>query len=245
MTREISPEEGEVNPFARVIERLTRSYERTKADPSALERRAREERAAWFDTLRARCDARGVPRGADLRRWALAPALSGQANAALAAAFARRGDPRDARWAVVVLLGDTGVGKSAAMVRAVARHPREARYVFARDAALALTDRPRAFDQERAAAELAAELADVDLLAVDELGTEPAALSAELLHLVAARCTEGRATVLAGNLPLHLFTARYLEPDARFASRLASPQGTLAVIDGLDLRVMPTPQGEP
>jgi hypothetical protein len=84
--------------------------------------------------------------------------------------------------------------------------------------------------------ELRESLLGADLLALDELGTEPAALSGELLNLVSTRCGEGRVTLLAGNLSLPVFTARYLDADARFASRLASTQGSLSVIDGADLR---------
>ncbi len=84
--------------------------------------------------------------------------------------------------------------------------------------------------------ELRESLLGADLLALDELGTEPAALSGELLNLVSTRCGEGRVTLLAGNLSLPVFTTRYLDADGRFASRLASTQGSLSLIDGADLR---------
>lgn len=207
----------------------------------ALEAQRRADRAAWHETLRARCDHRGVPRASDIRRCVFMPELTLGAGKTLGTALARRGDPRHARWALVVLLGGTGIGKTSALAWSVARHAREARYALARDAASALVDRPRAFESERDAAELCDTLRAVDLLALDELGTEPQRDSAELLGLASHRCDEGRATVLAGNLSLAQFVARYLEQDARFASRLASPRGCLVDLSGEDSRAEAAP----
>ena len=79
------------------------------------------------------------------------------------------------------------------------------------------------------------------LLAVDELGTEPAALSPEILHLVAARCSDGLCTILAGNVAAAQFTERYVRTDTRIASRLMSPLGTVVDLEGADLRVEDAP----
>jgi hypothetical protein len=224
------------DPFARLVERLRLAQARATMDEEAIAQQALRDRRAWHEALRARCETRGVPRGEDLRRWVVADTLEGRAADDIAHALERRGDPHRARWSLIVLLGSTGVGKTAAMVRAVARHPRDARYTLSRDAALALSERPRSFEQERVVMELRESLLGADLLALDELGTEPAALSGELLNLVSTRCGEGRVTMLAGNLSLPVFTARYLDADGRFASRLASAQGSLSLIDGADLR---------
>jgi DNA replication protein DnaC len=231
-------------PLADVIERMRASMLRAQSDPAYIAQQAeerRKEHEQYLALLRSRCDKRRVPIATDIRRWVTAETLDGAAADAVNEALGRRGEAGRGRWAIIVLLGSAGVGKSSALARAVARHPRDAMYVFARDAALALVDRPRSFSSAKAAEELVDYMRAVDLLAVDELGTEPAALSPEILHLVAARCSDGLCTILAGNVAAAQFTGRYVRTDTRIASRLMSPHGTVVDLEGADLRVEDAP----
>lgn len=231
-------------PFADVMERIRANFLRAENDPAFIAQQAeqrRKEHEEYLDLLRARCNKRRVPLAADIRRWVTAETLDGAAADAVKEALGRRGEGGRGRWAIIVLLGNAGVGKTSALARAVARHPRDAMYVFARDAALALVDRPRSFSSAKAAEELVDYMRAVDLLAVDELGTEPAALSPEILHLVAARCSDGLCTILAGNVAAAQFTERYVQTDTRIASRLMSPHGTVVDLEGADLRIEDSP----
>lgn len=205
-------------------------------DRRAREAQAQEYKELYREALTRRCRERCVPMAADTRRWVFASDMTGVAASELDRAMERRGDPRQARPAIVVILGGAGVGKTAAMARAIARHQRDAHYAYARDASIALVARHRSFALERSHAELSQKLHEVDLLALDELGTEPPALTTELIHLVAARWEEGRATLLAGNLSPEQFTARYVATDVRFASRLASSGSTIVDVEGADFR---------
>jgi hypothetical protein len=217
--------------LAQVLERTRLAFEAAQRDPTIYARQAEAERAEYQALLRSRCDLRGVPAGVDVRRWVFANEPRGEACEVLTSSTAQRGEPGRGRWALVVLLGGTGVGKTSALARFVARHPREALYDYAADAAQVLVDRAHRGPSERY--EL---LREVDLLTLDELGTEAPNDTPELLRLIARRCDAGKMTALAGNLSLEQFTARYLETDARFASRLGSPQGRLVHLDGADLR---------
>lgn len=185
------------------------------------------------DILARRADAREVPRAGDVRQWIFPERVEGMAYERVGAALATRGEPRDGKWLVQVLLGGTGLYKTGALARAVARHDWHARYIAAPFAADALSGRPRCFSQERDLAVIAETLYTVDLVAIDELGTEPEGDAQALENLIALRVAEGRATILAGNMTAQAFVGRYRDP--RLLSRLRASQG-LVVLAGTDGR---------
>lgn len=202
------------------------------AEARAQQEAARVARLREFYAQRAA--ERGVPRAQDIRRWVFPDLVEGVVFDAVAGALRQRGNPNNARWCFFVALGSVGVGKTAALARAVARHRGDAQYVIAPDAAKALQDRLRSFDHDRATQAVVERLRTVDLLAVDELGTEPPELSEELTSLIALRCTEGLATLVASNLTAEHFVARYNSP--RIRSRLEADGGSILTFQGRDLR---------
>lgn len=129
---------------------------------------------------------------------------------------------------VLVVLGPVGTGKSVALGWAVTHHGYTARHVAA-------PDLPGRVDHS-AMRETRERLVRVDLLAVDEVGTEDK--PATVLDLVLDRYNAGKATLLAGNVTKAQFAERYT--DGRLRSRLARQQAdgqpVLVVLAGEDLR---------
>jgi len=202
------------------------------AEARAQQEAARIARLREFYTQRAA--ERGVPRAQDIRRWVFPEHAEGAIFDAVAEVLRQRGNPTDARWCFFVALGSVGVGKTAALARAVARHRGDAQYVLAPDAAKAFQERLRSFDHDRATQSVVERLRTVDLLAVDELGIEPADLSDELTTLIALRCAEGLATLVASNLTPEAFAERY--GSVRIRSRLEADGGSILTFQGRDLR---------
>jgi len=227
--------EGDVSAIAQaIIDRIAARGVSPAQDALARREQAERQRANLREFYVRRCDERGVPRGADVRRWIFPDHVDGEAFDVVARALTARGDARDGRWALVLLLGATGRGKSSALARAVARHRHDAHYILAPDAAQAFDTRVRSFDHDRATQALLATLRDVDLLAIDEVGTEGDALCGAIENLVATRCTNGLVTLLAGNLSPEAFAARYRDP--RLESRLDAEGAVCVVLSGADLR---------
>lgn len=192
---------------------------------------ARERLRAFY---LQRCSARGVPRGADIRCWVFPDEVRGESFDLVERALASRGHAREGRWSIVVMLGAAGTGKTSAIARATARHRHDALYALAPDVAAAFDSRLRSFDHDRQTQSYVGTLVTVDLLAIDEVGTEPEALSGVIENLVVRRCTDGLVTVLAGNLTAEAFAARYR--DQRMESRLDADGGHLVMLSGEDLR---------
>lgn len=169
--------------------------------------------------LRVTAASLGVPEDEDLREVVLdddAPETS--ALAAVRAALAWRGDSR--RGLVLVLGGERGVGKSAAMAHALVRYDGSALWVPAAD--VGATPR-NGFSENAHAWE---RWLGVQLLALDDLGTEQA--DPELLAgLLWQRYDRGRATIVSTNLTRGAVAARYLAGDIgrRLADRLINAQG--------------------
>lgn len=226
--------DGRRESLARLIARLHGARAGVSDAEARAEQLAARQRQL-HEFLVQRCNERGVPRAADVRRWALAREPGDAvAFAEVSKYLTARGAPEDARWMFVVLAGPPGTAKTSALARAVARHPIDALFVLAPDAARALQGGPRSFERDRAALALTERMRAVDLLCVDELGTEPEDLSSELTALVAARCSDGLATIFAANLTADAFRARYASD--RWKSRLTSSGGALINVQGPDLR---------
>lgn len=133
----------------------------------------------------------------------------------------------------LVLAGGPGVGKSAALARAVAT-ARAGLYVSARDVATL----PESGWSEHAAARQA--LVTARVLAIDEAGMEEASRAgARMEAILAERVNRALATLVSTNLGLEEFVARYMTP--RLSSRLSEEQGGRGQTwwvdcDGMDLR---------
>ncbi len=184
-----------------------------------LERRMAELAVRRLRGLRVACGSVGVPEDDDLREVVLdddAPAT--QAITAVRSALAWRGDSR--RGLVVVLSGERGVGKSAAMGHALVRYEGSALWVGAVDVGA----QPRNGHSE--SNHLWERWLGVQLLALDDLGTEQADPET-LAGLLWQRYDRGRITLVSTNLPRAKVVERYLsgEIGRRLADRLIWAQG--------------------
>lgn len=233
MSDEGAPE-GRRVVFEEVLARIQARGVSPERDAEARAQQAARAEVRRREFYAQRASDRGVPRAQDIRQWVFPEVVDGAVFDAVAEAVRRRGNPRDARWCFFVALGSVGVGKTAALARAVARHRADAFYVLAPDASAAFQNRLRSFDHDRATQDLVARLRTVDLLAIDELGTEPPEFSEELVTLIALRCTEGLATLVASNLTAEHFARRFASP--RIRSRLEADGGSILSFQGRDLR---------
>lgn len=220
-------ESGDAAARAAVFDTIfARLAARRPTTPEAeAEARAAEE-ARWQARARKlldeRAERRGVPESPRIRRWIYPETVEGDAFARVDGALAQRGGPKGGELAMV-LLGASGCGKSSALARGVARHDWRAIYILAPFAADALSGRPRCFSRERDLSEIAEALYQADLVAIDELGTEPEDAAQLLENLASARTDAGHATLFAGNLTTEAFVARYR--DGRFHARLRASWG--------------------
>jgi len=186
--------------------------------------------------LRTAANLLGVPEEEDLRAVALDDAApETPAMRAVREALAWRGTQR--RGCVLVVGGERGAGKSAALAHAVIRCESSALFV----PAVTIGATPRNGYSENAHAW--DRWLSVSVLAVDDVGTEggdPEALAALLWQ----RYDAGRATVVSTNLSRDDFAARYLrgEIGARVADRLIHAQGRAIV--GPDGRRVIGPGGQ-
>ena len=173
--------------------------------------------------LRTTADLLGVPEDEDLRAVALDDAApETPALRALRAALTWRGTSR--RGLVLVVGGQRGSGKSAALAHVVLRVESSALYVPA--TTIGATPR-NGYSENTHAWE---RWLSVGVLAVDDVGTEggdPEALAALLWQ----RYDAGRATLVTTNVSRTDFAERYLrgEIGARVADRLVNAQGRAIV----------------
>lgn len=188
-------------------------------------------------SLRTTANLLGVPEDEDLRAVALDDAApETPAMRAVREALAWRGTQR--RGCVLVVGGERGAGKSAALAHAVIRCESSALFV----PAVTVGATPRNGYSEHGHAW--DRWLSVSVLAVDDVGTEggdPEALAALLWQ----RYDAGKATLASTNLSRVDFVARYLEGDIgrRVADRLINAQGR--AIRGPDGRPIPGPGGLP
>lgn len=236
MEEHVSPEEHAAQLEALRARFLARRPD-ARGDALARAEQAKARAAFVREFLAKQADRRNVPRARDIRRWVDVPRVDGAIFAEVDAFLGERGAPEDGRWGLLVLSGGAGVGKTSAMARAVTRHPTDALFVLASDAAECLQSRVRSFQGDRVALELVARMREVDLLTIDEAGTEPRALACTLEQLAIARCMDGLATILGTNLTLEEFRAAYTDP--RLASRLNAAEGRFVECPGRDLRGTP------
>ncbi len=250
---DISPEErAALEDEARRRAALVEHGERIRAKLgtlSAEQMRAEtlaSQEAIWRGGVVARANARGVPSDPDVRRFALRPDPGpGEALDQVRTWLAWRAwiaGEQGARRApaVLVLLSEPGTGKSSALGHAVAWHRDNAAYVTASD----LASSPRTAHTETHGPW--ERRVNCDLLAVDEIGTEPESADgraesgvARVLRVVLERWTRARATILAGNLTAEAFLKRYAEPrlESRLRQQAARGGTTMAVLTCGDLRV--------
>jgi DNA replication protein DnaC len=187
-------------------------------------------------SLRTTANLLGVPEDEDLRAVALDDAApETPAMRAVREALAWRGTQR--RGCVLVVGGERGAGKSAALAHALVRCESSALFV----PAVTIGATPRNGYSENAHAW--DRWLSVSVLAVDDVGTEggdPEALAALLWQ----RYDAGRATLASTNLARSEFVERYLtgQIGARVADRLIHAQGRAIV--GPDGRRVIGPGGQ-
>lgn len=232
--RDASPEEADelrAQRFARVIHiggRYADAIERGELSEDQETTRRSLESIAYRRRMDLATE-RGVPSERGVLPVAAADDL---ATTPAVVAVQRAMAWRDARGArqplVLVVLGPVGTGKSVALGHAIAHHERNARHVIAPDVL------PRASYSELRAAR--AKMVAVDLLAIDEIGTEEK--PTVVLDMILDRYNAGKATIIAGNVTKEQFSDRYA--DDRLRSRLgrqqADGQNVLVVLTGSDLR---------
>lgn len=198
----------------------------TPARTAELARRHRVLSMQRRVALQRQAMAMGVPEDEDMRAVVLdddAPVTP--AMVAVRRALAWRGDAR--RGLVLVLAGDLGVGKSAAMAHALVRYDSSALWVDAGD--VGATPRNGFSDNTH----LWERWLGVQLLAVDDVGTEGGDASS-MVALLATRYNRGRATIVTSNLARKAFVARYLAgaEGSRLIDRLIKAQGRVIEVDG-------------
>ncbi len=222
MCRKLGKKLSEAQSLGAIIKRIVGSWG---------EARSPEEIAAWkaeraARELRELAETRGVPLAADVLDVALSPSCTGPVVATVEQAVAWTGQ-RQGRLAVrpacVVLVGIPGIGKTVALTRAVLKHVHPAYYTTA-ERLCAL--------REYEARELWHRARTVDLLALDELGTEgtPEAITRLLLD----RWTRGAITLCASNVSAKELHTRYFSTadGERLADRLRgqTEQGVKGVV---------------
>ena len=135
---------------------------------------------------------------------------------------------------IVFLVGDVDTGKTAAAARAVAWHRRGALYL--RAGALPPPDeslRGVSFDRQEVVSRQRQRALDVDLLVIDEVGTEP---DPRAVTEWACLRWPRKATVLLGNTGDKGYWQRYADP--RFVSRIKERQDRRVVGDAGGYRIV-------
>jgi len=140
----------------------------------------------------------------------------------------------DAKWRDMMILGKSGVGKTY-LLRCMADRLLER----GKDALLisAQTFFQAARKSVFGEGEDLQELMQVDVLMIDDLGSEPMMQNItveQLFWLINERQNSNRATLISSNLSLSEFRARYTE---RIASRMSDPlRSNLLLLEGKDVR---------
>lgn len=205
----------EIPDFAAAFERMVR-YQQSPDGQREKAEYARADRAKRAHELLVRCDDRYVPKDDGVRDAVVNP-LETKAleivRGTLGWRDAQRVMHRSRRPVVAILAGFAGPGKTSALSWAVANHARPAEYAVARKIgstkANGHPESMKAIDRWHA----------VDLLAIDELGTEDSGEPCDrIAALIAERWDAGLVTLAACNLTADVFFERYC--NARVASRL-------------------------
>lgn len=118
-----------------------------------------------------------------------------------------------------VVGGPPGTGKSAALARFVARHPKSSLYLEANTIATTPWNGWSKND------ELWAKWHEVDLLGIDDLGTEVEDNRHLLTQLLVTRYNEGKATLMTTNLPMRECGQTYIQ--GRLKDRIGNGQDGL------------------
>lgn len=184
-----------------------------------LARREAESRRRRRGSLRVAANSLGIPEDEDLREVVLdddAPVT--EALAVVRRALAWRGDR--ARGLILVLGGEPGTGKTAAIAHALARVEQTALFVSA--AEIGATPRNGYSDNAHAWRRWES----VAVLAVDDVGLEQGDPS-QFATLLTMRHDAGRATLVSTNLGRKDFVARYItgEVGPRLIDRLVNKRG--------------------
>ena len=231
------PLSADLSQLMATLERLQVKVASIESSADYLERvadvQAGNDRRAERE-LEELCDERDVPAEPGIRRVSMlqsppfTPAIQKVQLSMTARAMAQRGLPRGARQPLVLVLsGPPGCGKTTAMSWATAQHKRAAAYVPAR----VIAGTPRNGWSENEAKWQ--RWARVDLLAIDELGTEGG--NTELVGaLLSERHDLGGVTLCATNCGIATFQARYC--NERLISRLAHGPGWWCELGDVDLR---------
>lgn len=206
-------EPEKIDVMALVIDLAARARQRVD-DADARTRRERRERLQLEERKRtAARDARiGVPQSPDLIARAIRPGTGRAAEIVAEVYRYARGD--EDRTATVWLVGTPGTGKTTAAIRAILGHEAQGRSAAYLRAPILPGVR------NYATAELYDRARRVDLLVLDEVGTEPDPKT--ITELVCERHDHGRVTICVGNLDAPQCVERYsLMTDARVRSRMA------------------------
>lgn len=218
-----------VGSVVAALERMA-AWQRTPAGREHLAHGERERERRRLDELNALADLCDAPAQSEVRDFALAAHPVGPFIDAAREVFTYARPPdaplrRGKRPAFRVLLGPMGTGKSVALTFALAHAPRGAAYTTAAE----ITRTHRAMHDNRG---VWAKWVNVDLLCIDELGTEekPEVITELLLD----RWKTGGLTIGAGNVSAKVIASRYLagELGARLKERLGEQ-----VARGLSLTV--------
>ena len=203
-----------IDVLAQVIELSARA--RQRIDAGEVEQRVRRRAQLAFEE-RMRTAARdprvGVPQGPGLIERALKPGTGKVAKVCRDLyRFARQSTPP--HTATCWLIGPPGTGKTTSAVRLILRHEAHGRSAAYLRAPVLPSVR------NYATTELYDRARRVDLLVVDEIGTEPDARA--IMNLVLERHDYERVTILIGNLTATECVDRYqLMADPRMRSRMA------------------------
>jgi DNA replication protein DnaC len=206
-------EPEKIDVMAVVIDLAARARQRID-DTDARARRERRDRLQLEERKRsaARDPRVGVPQSPDLIGRAIRPGTGRAAQVVAEVYRFSRGD--EARTATVWLIGQPGTGKTTAAIRAILDH--EASHHSAAYLRAPILPGVRNY----ATAELYDRARRVDLLVLDEIGTE--AEAKVITELVCERHDNGRVTICVGNLDPQQCVERYsLMTDARVRSRMA------------------------
>ena len=139
----------------------------------------------------------------------------------------------DAAYRDLVLSGGTGLGKTF-LLRAMAERLIERDQNVLIISAYSMNEilRKSYFEHDGSAAELQ----DIDILMIDDLGSEPMMQNVtveQLFNLLNERQNRGKSTVISTNLDMARFRERYTE---RIASRLRTSQCKILSLMGKDIR---------
>jgi len=206
-------EPEKIDVMAIVIDLAERARRRID-DDDARARRERRDRLQLEERKRiaARDPRIGVPQSPDLIARAIRPGTGRAAEVVAEVYRYARGD--EDRTATVWLIGTPGTGKTTAAIRVILAH--EASHRSAAYLRAPIVPGVRNY----ATAELYDRARRVDLLVLDEVGTETEAKV--ITELVCERHDHGRVTICVGNLDAPQCVERYaLMADARVRSRMA------------------------